>query len=104
MARSSVCVPAEPLEARHVAIGVAMFNAIGAAIGGFIGPYVTGAVVQRVGSFVQATPIQGSFLLASGVLATSLGIWEQLQKRKARKAVGMLHSVDSADQDSRRSR
>lgn len=96
-----MCVPAEPWEARHVAIGVAMFNAIGAAIGGFIGPYVTGAVVQRVGSFVQATPIQGSFLLASGVLATSLGIWEQLQKRKA---VGMLHSVDSADQDSRRSR
>jgi hypothetical protein len=104
VARSCVCFAAEPLEARHVAIGVAMFNAIGAAIGGFIGPYVTGAVVQRVGSFVQATPIQGSFLLASGVLATSLGIWEQLQKRQARQTIGMLHSVDSADQDSRRSR
>jgi hypothetical protein len=76
------------LDARHVAIGVAIFNALGAAVGGFLGPYVTGAVVQRMGSFVKATLIQGAFLLASGALTTSLGIWEQAQKRKARRLLG----------------
>lgn len=79
---------AEPLDARHVAIGVAMFNAIGAAVGGFLGPYVTGAVVQRMGSFVKATLIQGSFLLASGALVLALGIWEQAHKRKAARLLG----------------
>lgn len=76
-----------------MAIGMAMFNAIGAAIGGFLGPYVTGAVVQRMGSFVKATLIQGSFLLASGCLTVSLGIWEQAQKRKAARLLGGGSSV-----------
>lgn len=79
---------AEQLDARHAGIGVSIFNAIGAAFGGFIGPYVTGAVVQRMGSFVEATLIQGSFLLASGTLMTSLGLWEQLQKLKTRRLLG----------------
>lgn len=83
-------LPAEELEARHVAIGMAIFNAIGSS-GGFVGPYLTAAVVQRMGSFVQATLIQGSFLLASGVLATGLGVWERLQKRKEQQALGAAH-------------
>lgn len=71
-----------------MAIGMAMFNAIGAAMGGFLGPYVTDAVVQRMGSFVKATLIQGSFLLASGALVLALGIWEQAQKRTAARLLG----------------
>lgn len=71
-----------------MSIAIAMFNAIGAAVGGFVGPYLTGAVVQRMGSFVSATLIQGSFLLISGSLVTALGIWEQVQKRKACKLLG----------------
>lgn len=67
---------------------MAMFNAIGAAVGGFLGPYVTGAVVQRMGSFVQATLIQGSFLLASGALTASLGVWEQVHKHRAARMLG----------------
>jgi hypothetical protein len=81
-ASARVCVFAEQLDARHVAIGVGMFNAIGAAVGGFLGPYVTGAVVQRLGSFVQATVIQGSFLVASGCLAIALGLFELRVRRR----------------------
>jgi hypothetical protein len=75
---------------------MAMFNAIGAALGGFLGPYVTGAVVQRMGSFVQATLIQGSFLLASGALTVSLGIWEQVHKRRAARMLGGSSSRNSS--------
>lgn len=92
-----VCAPAEPLDARHVAIGVALFNAVGAAVGGFLGPYVTGAVVQRMGSFVKATLIQGSFLLASGVLTVALGIWEQVHKRNAARLLGAGNSNNGSN-------
>jgi hypothetical protein len=78
----SIFVSAEQLDSRHVAIGIGMFNAIGAAVGGFLGPYVTGAVVLRLGSFVQATIIQGSFLATSGCLAIALGLYELQGRRR----------------------
>lgn len=97
---TAVLLSAEQLDARHVAIGVGLFNAIGAAVGGFLGPYVTGAVVHRLGSFVQATLIQGSFLAASACLAIGLGLFELQMRRRDRKQalVGPLLPPDVAGQ------
>lgn len=63
-------------------MGLAIFNAVGAAIGGFSGPWTVGAIVGQVGSFVPAMVYMGMFLLAAGLMLTGWGIYEQVCKRR----------------------
>jgi hypothetical protein len=79
---------AELLDTQHAGVGLAIFNAVGAAIGGFSGPWTVGAIVGQVGSFVPAMVYMGMFLLAAGLMLTGWGIYEQVcKRRKARLAL-----------------
>jgi MFS family permease len=78
-----LCVlPAELLDTQHAGIGLAIFNAVGAAIGGFSGPWTVGAIVGQVGSFVPAMVYMGMFLLAAGLMLVAWGTYEQVCKRR----------------------
>lgn len=57
----------------QAAITLGIMNAIIAALGGFIGPFVVGAIVRSLGSFEGATAAMGAFLL--GASAIMLGVW-----------------------------
>uniref|UniRef100_A0A383W9P8 Major facilitator superfamily (MFS) profile domain-containing protein n=1 Tax=Tetradesmus obliquus TaxID=3088 RepID=A0A383W9P8_TETOB len=72
----------ELLDTQHAGVGLAIFNAVGAAIGGFSGPWTVGAIVGQVGSFVPAMVYMGMFLLAAGLMLTGWGIYEQVCKRR----------------------
>ncbi|KAI8465365.1 MAG: major facilitator superfamily domain-containing protein [Monoraphidium minutum] len=76
----------ESLDTKHAGVGVSIFNAVGAAIGGSIGPYAVGAFVQRTGTFVSAMIFMGMFLFAAGTMMTGLGIYELVHKRRGRAA------------------
>jgi dipeptide/tripeptide permease len=73
---------AESLDTKHAGVGIAIFNAIGAAIGGFSGPWIVGTLVNRMGSFVPSMVFMGVFLTAGGVMLSGFGLWELLQRRK----------------------
>jgi hypothetical protein len=83
-----VCKPlccscrADSLDARHAGVGVAIFNAVGAAIGGFVGPLVIGAFVQRMGTFVSAMVAMGAFLCFAGLMMVGLNIATRLVQRR----------------------
>ncbi|WIA31173.1 hypothetical protein OEZ86_001180 [Tetradesmus obliquus] len=72
----------ELLDTQHAGVGLAIFNAAGAAIGGFSGPWTVGAIVGQVGSFVPAMVYMGMFLLAAGLMLTGWGFYEQVCKRR----------------------
>lgn len=74
---------AESLDAKHAGVGVSIFNAVGAAIGGFLGPFVVGAFVQRTGTFVSSMVAMGAFLCWAGVMMVGLGIYTRISKRRA---------------------
>jgi hypothetical protein len=61
---------------------VAIFNAVGAAIGGFVGPLVIGAFVQRMGTFVSAMVAMGAFLCFAGLMMVGLNIATRLSQRR----------------------
>ena len=65
-------------------MGVSIFNAVGAAIGGFIGPYSVGAFVQRTGSIASSMIFMGIFLFAAGAMMAGLGVWEWVRRRRGR--------------------
>lgn len=75
---------AESLDRKHAGVGVAIFNAVGASIGGFLGPLVTGAFVQRTGSFVESMVAMGAFLCSSGLMMVGLGIYTTTTQRRRR--------------------
>lgn len=64
------------LTARTAGVGLSIFNAVCAAIGGFVGPFVVGALVQQLGTFSEATIVMGVFLAAAGLLGLGLGLLE----------------------------
>jgi hypothetical protein len=79
-------------------VGLAIFNAVGAAIGGFSGPWTVGAIVGHVGSFVPAMVYMGMFLLAAGLMLVGWGIYEQVVKRrKARLALPAEQELAESD-------
>jgi hypothetical protein len=97
----------ETLDARHAGVGVAIYNAVAAAIGGFLGPFVVGAFVQRTGSFVSSMVVMGAFLAWAGLMMIALGIYTQVKKRAKTRipaarygseavtsTTDLLHSVD----------
>jgi hypothetical protein len=62
-----------------------MFNAVAAAIGGFLGPFVVGAFVQRMGTFVSSMVAMGAFLCWAGVMMIALGIYTRVGERRNKK-------------------
>jgi hypothetical protein len=75
----------DSLDARFAGVGVSIFNAVGAAVGGFLGPFVVGAFVQRMGTFVSSMVAMGAFLAWAGVMMVALGIFEHINKRRMKK-------------------
>jgi hypothetical protein len=76
---------ADALDARHAGVGVSMFNAVAAAIGGFLGPFVVGAFVQRMGTFVSSMVAMGAFLCWAGIMMIALGIYTRVRERRNKK-------------------
>lgn len=75
------CCPADALDTRVAGVGLSIFNAFGAALGGFVGNLTVGALVTRMGSFVQSMVFMGVFLVASGVMMFGLWMWERFRPR-----------------------
>eukprot|EP00878_Enallax_costatus_P014248 GHUV01014903.1.p1 GENE.GHUV01014903.1~~GHUV01014903.1.p1 ORF type:complete len:424 (+),score=46.11 GHUV01014903.1:395-1666(+) len=71
----------DALDTRVAGVGLSIFNATGASIGGVVGNLVVGALVGKMGSFVQAMVFMGVFLLASGLLMCGLWVWEKFCQR-----------------------
>jgi ABC-type nitrate/sulfonate/bicarbonate transport system permease component len=73
---------AASLDPQHAGVGLAMFNAVCAAIGGFAANAIAGGLTQRMGSFSLATVVMGVFMAAAGGLALGLGIYQQCWQRQ----------------------
>lgn len=73
---------AECLDARHAGVGVAIYNAIAASVGGFLGPFVVGGLVQRTGSFVSSMVVMGGFLAFAGLMMVALAVRTCTQQRR----------------------
>lgn len=76
-------------------MGVSIFNAVGAAIGGFLGPFVVGAFVQRMGTFMSSMVAMGAFLCWAGVMMVVLGIYEHVNKRRSKKVPSAGDGADA---------
>lgn len=88
---------AETLDARHAGVGVAIFNAFAAALGGFLGPIVVGAFVQRTGSFVASMVVMGAFLGFGGLMMAALGVWTCAQQRSVGRKDKIPAARDGSD-------
>lgn len=75
-------VLAECLDARHAGVGMAIYNAVAASVGGFLGPFVVGGLVQRTGSFVSSMVVMGGFLAFAGLMMVGLAVWTCTQERR----------------------
>jgi hypothetical protein len=73
---------AAALNTKDTGIGLALYTAILACLGGFSGPVIIGTMVQRLGSFSQATIAMGAILCSAGLLMAALAVWEHCQRRK----------------------
>ncbi|KAF6256298.1 major facilitator superfamily domain-containing protein, partial [Scenedesmus sp. NREL 46B-D3] len=62
------------LETKHTGIGLALYTAILACLGGFSGPVIIGTMVQQLGSFSQATIAMGAILCSAGLLMAGLAV------------------------------
>lgn len=76
---------AECLDARHAGVGMAIYNAVAASVGGFLGPFVVGGLVQRTGSFVSSMVVMGGFLAFAGIMMVGSGVWTYTQERLRKK-------------------
>eukprot|EP00878_Enallax_costatus_P032050 GHUV01035143.1.p1 GENE.GHUV01035143.1~~GHUV01035143.1.p1 ORF type:complete len:433 (+),score=47.34 GHUV01035143.1:803-2101(+) len=70
------------LDTRHVGIGLALYTAVCGILAGFSGPLITGAFVQKMGSFSLATVADGVMLIAAGLLMAGLACWEKWGGRR----------------------
>jgi MFS-type transporter involved in bile tolerance (Atg22 family) len=86
---------AESLDTKHAGVGIAIFNAIGAAVGGFSGPWIVGTLVNRMGSFMPSMVFMGVFLTAGGVMLSGFWFWELWQRRKQQQQQGDMKMQDS---------
>jgi nitrate/nitrite transporter NarK len=60
------------LTGAQAAAGIAMVNMIGAGVGGFFGPYVTGFVSDASGSTNLALWIMGAVVVLAGLITVAL--------------------------------
>jgi nitrate/nitrite transporter NarK len=65
-------LPSAFLTGPQAAAGIAVVNMIGAGVGGFFGPYVTGFVSDATGSTNLALWIVGALLVLAGVITVAL--------------------------------
>lgn len=65
-------VPMAVLRGSAAAAGIALINSIGN-LGGFLGPYMIGAVKDRTGDYGMGIVAVGAFVMLSGVLTLLLG-------------------------------
>jgi uncharacterized membrane protein len=72
-----------------------VFNAVAAAIGGFLGPFVVGAVVQRMGTFVSSMVAMGAFLCWAGVMMVALGIYTRVTERRNKRITAARAGFDA---------
>lgn len=82
------------LDRKNAGVGVAIWTAVSACLAGFAGPVVVGTMVQRMGSFSQATVAMGAILAASGLLMAGLALWEWRAGRGG-KAAGSSDKSDA---------
>jgi hypothetical protein len=78
----SFAQPTAALDTKHTGIGLALYTAILACLGGFSGPVIIGTMVQRLGSFSQATIAMGAILCAAGLLMAGLAVWEKWGRKE----------------------
>ena len=67
--KNLVCRPKTFLHGTGVAVGIAIFNGVGA-IGGFAGPYVVGSLVEQ-GGYDKCMYVLGALFAALGALILS---------------------------------
>lgn len=87
---------AECLDARHAGVGMAIFNAVAASVGGFLGPFVVGGLVQRTGSFVSSMVVMGGFLAFAGLMMVGLAVWTFTQARMTRRKIPVARDGSDA--------
>jgi MFS family permease len=76
-----------------VAVSLAVYNAV-ANIGGVVGPWILGYMVQRTGSYTSAVQVLGLLLCASGLMAC---LMRQMTGHDGRGLEGKGHSSTSDD-------
>ena len=64
-------LPSEFLTGFSAAAGIALINSVGN-LGGFVGPYIIGAVAMRTGNLYGGLAIVGIFSLLSAILVSLL--------------------------------
>ena len=68
-------LPTAFLKEQAAAGGIALINSVGA-MGGFVGPYLLGAVKERTGSFTWGLLTLAGFLVAAAVIVMWLRTYE----------------------------
>lgn len=76
------------LNTKDTGIGLALYTAILACLGGFSGPVIIGTMVQRLGSFSQATIVMGAILCSAALLMAGLAMWERCQRKREKESRG----------------
>lgn len=75
-------------------LALPLFNTM-TILGGFMGPYLTGALVQRLGGFTWPAVIFGILLIMTGSLLLCLKFWVSRDARKHRHAAATQQRQDS---------
>jgi ACS family tartrate transporter-like MFS transporter len=65
-------LPSTFLRGTEAAGGIALFNGLGLP-GGFVGPYIVGAIKEQTGAYGAAMMLLGGFLTLSAVVVLLLG-------------------------------
>ncbi|WIA31251.1 hypothetical protein OEZ86_001249 [Tetradesmus obliquus] len=89
---------AASLDPQHAGVGLALFNAACAAVGGFAANAIAGGLAQRMGSFSLATIVMGVFMAAAGLLAAGLGIYQQCWKQPGKEEDDDIKEVELQQQ------
>ena len=80
-ANSTMCSEASKVvPTRSAGVGLTLFNLF-VALGGLVGPIVTGVLVQALGSFSQAVLLAGVGMGVTGLMAGARGVWEEWRGR-----------------------
>lgn len=79
-----------------VSVSMALFNSVGN-LGGILGPWIIGVVVERTGTYDVAIQLLSAAMLTAAVMAWHTRHWEELTS--ARAAVLAIHNARSMGAD-----